>query len=246
MQRRHLPIAVVTGVLLLVALAGYLFPTSPEASPTRVLLENKGGKVIFTHADHTALGDQCGTCHHTTGGNTAPPPCKSCHVSRFDTAFAADHQTTLDESSCSVCHHAGAAITPFSHDEHAEDYAGGDCRACHHDESIESEPEACSNCHGQNQDGDTPALRQATHERCADCHDDFFKEGKNGCRRCHERKPESKGAATPEACSTCHDEPADQLIPTTSKAFHAQCMGCHEKENSGPFGDDACYQCHMK
>lgn len=247
MPRRYIPITVLTGVLLLVALTGYLIPAQSEGPPTRVLLENKAGKVIFAHKDHVAIqSDQCGSCHHTTGNDQAPPKCSSCHVKKFDDAFIADHQETLDEKLCVTCHHPSATIEKFSHDEHVEEYTADDCQACHHDESIEPEPQACSECHTSEGTDKVVSLRKANHTKCADCHDDFYLEGTKGCTRCHSRKPVKKDDFEPLACSSCHKVPTDQLIPTTTAAFHGQCMGCHKTNDSGPFGDEACYQCHMK
>jgi len=246
LQKRYLPIVIATGILFLAALGGYLAPTGPDGPPVRVLLENKGGKVILNHAQHIEdQSGQCADCHHTTGDNPNPPACSTCHVAKFDKTFAAEHQKTMDEKLCASCHHAGATIDRFDHDEHADDYANGDCGSCHHSEDIEPEPQACSDCHS-NGDGSLPSLRDAAHARCADCHDDMFKEGTPGCTRCHERKTEPAATAEYRACADCHTVPTDQMIPTTMAAYHAQCMSCHEENGSGPFGDDACYQCHMK
>jgi hypothetical protein len=246
LQKRYFPIAIVTGILFLVALGGYLAPAGSKGPPVRVLLENKGGKVILNHAQHIAdMDGRCADCHHTSGNDPNPPACSSCHVAKFGKAFAAAHQETIDEKQCASCHHAGATIARFNHDEHADDYASGDCRTCHHGEDIEPEPQACSNCHTDGT-GSRPSLRDAAHARCADCHDDLFKEGAAGCTRCHERKTGPAVRADYQACADCHATPTDQLIPTTMAAFHTQCQGCHEENGSGPYGDDACYQCHMK
>lgn len=248
MHRRFLPISILTGVLFIVALAGYLLPAGSSPMPVRVLLENKGGKVIFEHQAHADMPDRaCADCHHTSGDDPEPPACSSCHVARFDEIFVIEHQDTLGQDQCISCHHLEATIDNFSHDDHADDYAAGDCQACHHDPSIEPEPQSCANCHGPQQD--IPSLKDANHERCASCHQDLFDQGASGCSTCHTRKPMPTADAPAPAlrpCSDCHQEPADQLVPTTAVAFHKQCMGCHEDMTSGPYGDDACYKCHMK
>jgi hypothetical protein len=246
LQKRYVPIAIVTGILLLVAMGGYLVPANSQGPPVRVLLDNKGGKVILNHAEHIAdMGGRCMDCHHNSDGDPNPPACSSCHVAKFGPEFAAAHQQTMDRKQCASCHHAGATIDAFNHAEHAEDYAADDCAACHHDRDIEPEPQACSNCHTDGNDA-RPSLRDAAHVRCAECHDDMFTEGVVGCARCHERRDEAASEDDYRPCADCHATPADQLIPTTTAAFHAQCRGCHEENGSGPFGDDACYQCHMK
>lgn len=247
MQKRLIPITVLTGILFITALVGYLIPETPDEPPVRVLLENKGGKVIFTHMAHAELQDQdCAVCHHTSGTSENPPACTSCHVAKFDETFAKTHQEAMDETQCSACHHARADVGNFSHENHVDDYVPDDCTACHHDESIEPEPQACADCHEQKGDGSMPSLMDAAHERCADCHEDMYDEGAGGCRSCHTREKAEADPAEYRPCADCHTEPVDQLIPTTTNAFHGQCMTCHEKQGAGPFGDDACGQCHMK
>ena len=246
MHKRYLPITVGTALLFLIALGGYLIPATPEELPLRVLLANKGGNVILNHAAHAEVLDrECASCHHNTGNDAAPPTCTSCHAAKFDEAFIADHQKTLNEKYCRSCHHPAADISRFSHEGHATDYADGDCLTCHHDTSIEPVPQSCSNCH---MDGSNSvlSLRDATHARCADCHSDMFDDGIRGCANCHERKQATDEKAETRACSDCHSTPTDQLLPTTMNAFHGRCMGCHEIQGAGPSGDDACYQCHMK
>jgi len=245
LQRRLLPIAVSVGILFVVALVGYLVPAPASSPPVRVLLDNKGGKVIFTHQAHMdAQGKACGTCHHTTGDDPTPPPCATCHVKKFDQAFIDGHQTSMDEKLCAACHHPGATIAKFSHENHENDYASGDCRACHHDQSIEPEPQKCANCHTDKSEAARPDLKAAAHARCADCHQEWYQAGTEGCGKCHTR--DQAAATDPQACSGCHNQPVDQLIPTTTAAFHGQCMGCHQKQDAGPFGDAACGKCHMK
>lgn len=247
MQRRFLPITILTGVLLIAALVGYLAPANSEAPPTRVLMDNKGGKVILTHATHAELESQnCATCHHTSGNNQTPPACADCHVKKFDEVFVADHQETIDEKQCISCHHPGATIAKFSHEKHETEYAEDDCQACHHDEEIEPEPQACSDCHKKESSKDMLSLKEANHAKCADCHEDMYDEGLKGCVNCHTRDKAPAEKPEPQSCADCHTKPVDLLIPTTTNAFHGQCMSCHEEQGMGPFGDDACYQCHMK
>lgn len=246
MHKRYLPITIAAALLFLIALGGYIIPATPDELPVRVLLDNKGGKIILNHTAHADLMDQdCSACHHTTGNSPNPPACADCHAAKFDAAFRAEHQKALPGDQCGTCHHPAASINKFMHDEHADDYAGGDCQACHHDTSIESTPQSCSNCH---MDGSNSVLRlrDAAHARCADCHADLYDKGIKGCATCHERNPVKTGEPEKRACSSCHDTPTDQLVPTTMNAFHAKCMGCHEEQGTGPFGYDACYQCHMK
>jgi hypothetical protein len=245
LQKRFLPITILTGTLFLVALGAYLVPAGTPEEPVRVLLANKGGNVIFTHQTHAAMeGRTCAQCHHTSGDDPAPPACSDCHVKKFDDAFALAHQDAIDESQCVACHHPGASIVNFSHGDHAEEYAAGDCQTCHHDASIEPEPQKCSSCHGKRDD--ILSLKEANHERCASCHEDIYAQGIKGCHTCHTREMAKTATPDPQPCADCHTEPVDQLVPTTTAAFHAKCMGCHEETKSGPYGDDACFKCHMK
>jgi hypothetical protein len=48
-------------------------------------------------------------------------------------------------------------------------------------------------------------------------------------------------------CSVCQagQEPED-LVPGPMQAFHNSCVSCHEKLDKGPYGQDACNQCHTK
>jgi len=245
LKKRYLPITIVTGILFLVALGGYLLPVESSGPPVRVLFENKGGKIVFNHADHIVTMDQeCMACHHTTGNALNPPACSDCHVGKFDEAFAASHQETIDGKDCTSCHHTSSTIDNFSHADHENDYTD-DCTACHHDESIEAKPQSCSNCH---MDGGNSglSLKEASHERCADCHEDMYLAGTKGCSNCHVREDSPDETVEPQACASCHDVSADQLIPVSMGAFHGKCMGCHEENAVGPYGDDACFRCHMQ
>lgn len=247
MQRRYLPIAILTAILGLAALTGYILPAKSETPPVRLLFENKGGKVIFTHADHAAYeGDQCGTCHHTSGEEQSPPKCSSCHVKKFDDTFKESHPDIIDTRYCASCHHPKASISNFDHDLHAMDLTGEDCQACHHTEDIEPEPQACSNCHEFETKDKVVSLKQANHTRCGDCHEDYYMEGIKGCSNCHTREMPQPDPPETIACSKCHAQPVENLVPTRTKAFHNQCRGCHEKQNSGPYTDDVCFKCHMQ
>ncbi len=247
MQKRYLPIAIATGILFVMALIGYLVPAQSDGPPIRILLENKGGKVLFGHQEHVDIEDKnCVTCHHTSGNDQSPATCGSCHARKFDKTFIASHQNDMDEKNCASCHHNPATTDKFSHALHAEDYTDQDCQACHHDASIEPEPQSCSDCHGPEAAKEVPSLKDANHTRCASCHEDMYQQGVTGCRNCHTRQQDTAQKPEYKSCSSCHTTPTNELVPTRSKAFHGQCMGCHEKQEAGPFGDDSCYKCHMK
>ena len=46
MQKRYIPIALLTAVLAAVAVVGYVLPEPHEAVPQRVLLDNAGGPCL--------------------------------------------------------------------------------------------------------------------------------------------------------------------------------------------------------
>ncbi|WP_338666575.1 cytochrome c3 family protein [Pseudodesulfovibrio methanolicus] len=112
----------------------------------------------------------------------------------------------------------------FAHRVHAEDY-GSACDDCHHD-GLEGEAYLpCGTCHPAEFD----ETFRAEHQKA-------FPDRK-ACLRCHDEVP--TGPLAEDA------RPDIESIPTRGEAFHTLCMGCHE-ENGGPFGDDACYQCHAR
>lgn len=79
---------------------------------------------------------------------------------------------------------------------------------------------------------------------CADCHhhppDD--EESLRACSDCHEEPTEE--ASTPEACLDCHeaDEIEETEMLSKAKAFHEQCINCHQQVGGGAM---ECNECHM-
>jgi len=248
LRKRFLPITIITTILAVTAVAGYLLPQPTHALPPRLLLVNKGGNVIFTHQQHSKdFQLKCGQCHHyTASAETAPPKCESCHPTIFDKQYVDMHKEQFsNEAYCNACHHNSEASN-FDHDAHLE-YTDKDCQACHHDADIEAKPSNCADCHEHKSEADMPTLRDAAHKRCKDCHEDIFEEGLKGCSQCHVR--DRKPLSPPEfekPCSDCHEHPVNDLIPNTTNAFHGQCRGCHRTTGKGPYGDDFCYHCHIK
>ncbi len=78
----------------------------------------------------------------------------------------------------------------FNHDEHNEAAGIESCNACHHiyedgkktEES--SEDQSCSDCHGKESSGNTPALMKAFHMNCKGCHAEK-QQGPIMCGECH-------------------------------------------------------------
>lgn len=122
-----------------------------------------------------------------------------------------------------VMDNAGGRVI-FTHLTHVEDY-GYDCTDCHHDDIGQASPVACGNCHPP-EFGD--GFRTGHASRF---------ESDEACLRCHDEKPVGPLKA--------EDRPSTEDIPLRADAFHRQCMQCHE-ENGGPYGDDACNECHAR
>ena len=159
MNKRYVPILALVAALLVVAVAGFLLPEGKQDVPARIVLDNTGGRVIFTHQVHVEdYGLDCTDCHHDDIGQDRPLACGTCHPAAFDKKFRAEHQKA------------------FPSDE--------------------------------------------------------------ACLRCHSEVP--KGELAPE------DRPDTDFMPTRADAFHQQCQSCHEDMGSGPYGKDACYQCHAE
>lgn len=250
LQKRYLPITVSVVLLAIIALVGYMMPAASEEMPRRVLFDNTGGKVIFSHLTHDeTYGIECATCHHESEDPGKDPlKCGLCHPPEFTADYITDHpQFFEDEKHCARCHHAEFAGMQYDHDQHAADYNFGSCTDCHHDTDIEPEPQACSDCHMEQGDEMMPSLENAAHEKCASCHQMQMDEGLQGCSYCHSmiEYGESETLPATSTCGSCHDEPVEQLIPTRMNAFHDGCMGCHEGMGAGPYKEDQCNQCHM-
>lgn len=255
MSKRYFPIAVLTGILAAVALFGYMTPTQSEATPVRILLDNAGGKVVFNHAVHTKdYGAACETCHHeTAAGDQEPLSCGQCHGANVTDAWVKEHKTTFTKDlQCVTCHHVEFDKNhDWGHKSH-EDIAS--CTDCHHaDTSIEPEPANCADCHQAEADGKMPALRDAVHAKCQSCHADMFEAQLKGCASCHgavDQKEQLKSGTLKKEftkCTSCHsDKGVNEIIPSRMTSLHASCMGCHEKQDAGPYKKGDCNQCHFR
>lgn len=252
-------------ILLLAGLAGYLLPEPSEAVPSRILMENSGGRVVFTHQAHStpggAYGDSdCAVCHHElqvapTGVKDPPTPdvlaCKSCHGVTEQPDFIEKHQEFYrangGDDACIRCHHT--QVKGFSKDWNHKDHWEyvGDCTVCHHEPRIKNKsgrtmnvkPQRCRNCHTAAPNPMTDkTIRDAGHIRCESCHSEFFEAGAKGCKTCHKALPAEASLAQARAASP----PAG-----LDKAFLVSCTACH---TALPGGMDAfhgqCITCHEK
>ena len=88
----------------------------------------------------------------------------------------------------------------FSHEDHTVSLENSGCGVCHHtpDDKTgqlvysEGDESSCMECHGFQKEAGTPALREAFHGSCTNCHRNQIKSGnlKSGpttCGGCHRK-----------------------------------------------------------
>lgn len=159
MKSRYLPIAAILVVLLGVALVGYVAKPAKSDTPTRVVLDNNGGRVIFTHAAHVEeYGLECADCHHDDiEDQEAPLACGTCHPPAFDADFRAEHQKAFStEDACLRCHDDTPTV-PLDDDNRPY---------------VE----------------DIPTRADAFHQQCMSCHEEYGGPfGEDSCYQCHAR-----------------------------------------------------------
>ncbi len=70
--------------------------------------------------------------------------------------------------------------------------------------------------------------------------------GIEACNECHhiyEDGKKTEESSEDQSCSDCHERKASGNKPALTKAFHANCKGCHTKLAKGPI---MCGECHVK
>lgn len=244
------PVLAATIVLLAVAIVGYVRSGQTQPMPVRILFENNGGKVIFSHlVHHRDYGIECSRCHHDKAQPIVTPEdgalaCGSCHPNDFDKNFVDNHMDSFpNESYCVRCHHIEYDKINFDHEAH-KGYAS-DCGDCHHGKDIEPEPQKCTDCHGEKSTANLLSMREAGHKSCGQCHEDMFDKGLSSCKTCHTQKDMTDYKGDFSACNQCHEAETRELVLPRMNAFHDQCMSCHEEMGAGPYGPDNCKQCHI-
>lgn len=88
----------------------------------------------------------------------------------------------------------------FSHKNHAESLEDNGCEVCHHTPDdktgqlvyLEGDERSCKDCHDLQKEDSTPALREAFHGSCTNCHrnqikSDNLKSGPTTCGGCHRK-----------------------------------------------------------
>lgn len=271
MKKRNLPLIAAGCVLVLAGLAGYCLPEPVEVPPRRILMENQGGRVVFTHKLHSTPGGNrgdiaCAACHHelrvapagvTASASPRVMECSACHGAADAPGFRESHQARWraeqGDASCLSCHHMKIAglSDKWNHRDHW-DYAGDDCTACHHTAGRTAssiKPQRCANCHTAGPGRMTARTRKdAAHEACRSCHDELFAAGAKGCAACHSGTDLAAEAARGAmdkglfSCAACHNPIAGSM-----DAFHGTCIGCHEELGKGPDREaGSCPKCHAR
>ncbi|WP_291327521.1 cytochrome c3 family protein [Desulfovibrio sp. UCD-KL4C] len=158
MKNRYTPLTLIVAVLVIAAASGFLFAPPVEESPVRVVMDNSGGRVIFSHAKHVEdLGYDCADCHHDNIGQDKPLACVTCHPVAFDKKFRSEHQKNFpDKKACLRCHDE-VPTGPLAKEDRPDT------------ENI-------------------PLLSDAFHQQCMGCHEqDGGPYGADSCYKCHAR-----------------------------------------------------------
>ena len=88
----------------------------------------------------------------------------------------------------------------FSHEDHTVSLENSGCGVCHHTPDdktgqlvyIEGDERSCKECHDFQKEDNAPALREAFHGNCTNCHrnqikSDNLKSGPTTCGGCHKK-----------------------------------------------------------
>ncbi|WP_054649373.1 cytochrome c3 family protein [Salidesulfovibrio brasiliensis] len=158
MKSRYTPLLIILAVLAITAAVGYTLPTEAQDVPPRVILDNTGGRVIFTHQAHTEeYGFDCADCHHDGIGQDEPISCGSCHPAAFDETFRAEHQKAFpDEEACLRCHYdvPGEELAEDNRPDTdfiptRADAFHGQCMTCHEEFGGPYGDDTCYDCHAE-------------------------------------------------------------------------------------------------
>ncbi|GAB7022384.1 hypothetical protein JCM12178A_09420 [Salidesulfovibrio brasiliensis] len=123
-----------------------------------MILDNTGGRVIFTHQAHTEeYGFDCADCHHDGIGQDEPISCGSCHPAAFDETFRAEHQKAFpDEEACLRCHYdvPGEELAEDNRPDTdfiptRADAFHGQCMTCHEEFGGPYGDDTCYDCHAE-------------------------------------------------------------------------------------------------
>ena len=158
LNKRYVPILAIVVALVAVAVVGFLLPEEKQDVPARIVLDNAGGRVIFTHGSHVEeYGFDCADCHHDDIGQDKPIACGTCHPAAFDKTFRAEHQKAFpSDQACARCH--GDVPQGKLTDEERPDIDSiptraeafhKQCQSCHEENSGPYGQDACYECHAE-------------------------------------------------------------------------------------------------
>ncbi|WP_147818662.1 cytochrome c3 family protein [Salidesulfovibrio onnuriiensis] len=159
MKSRYIPITIIVAAFCMAAAAGYvLFPGEAQDVPARVVMENAGGRVLFTHKAHAEeYGFECTDCHHDDLERDTFLSCGSCHPKAFDETFRAEHPKAFpDKEACLRCHDE-APEGPLAEEDRPStediplrlDAFHGQCMSCHEENGGPTEDDSCYECHAR-------------------------------------------------------------------------------------------------
>jgi predicted CXXCH cytochrome family protein len=246
------PVAIVSTVLLLLALGAALYFTGGRAfSPGKLSAVSHSGLASGGFESHAAFADDCTTCHVPFGGVSAEK-CTDCHTT------IADHRARqiglhgrLADAACTSCHteHNGAtndlfatALDQFSTDHHAMlfvldgAHAERECIDCHADAHYVETPADCIGCHAE------PELHAGLFGvACADCH---TTSAWHPARLATHSFPLDHGGEGQIACATCH---VTSMVTFTCAECHSPVEMVDEHDELGLTSAElnACTTCHV-
>lgn len=159
MQRKYIPITIIVAVLAAAAVTGFLMPAPAPETPVRVIMDNTGGRVLFTHQAHAdEYGFDCTDCHHDDTDEDTFLACGTCHPRAFDETFRKEHQKAFEsKDSCLRCHYdipEGQTLPeedrPYTEDIPLRlDAFHGQCMTCHEEYGGPTEEDSCYECHAR-------------------------------------------------------------------------------------------------
>lgn len=236
LNKRSVPIFIVSCLLALAGVLGYLPPSPIEANPPKLLMENPGGRVVFSHQDHSRTGGPygattCAACHHELNLNgPALPDVKggmsTAGVSAVATAVVAPASPVPlpKVAPCKSCH--GSVDAPDYVSAHQKTYQamGGNA--------------SCVSCHHTRLTGLADNWKHQEHWEYA-----------GDCSTCHHAeyttRSGSKRTVKPQSCANCHTAKGNPLTGLSLRdAAHAKCQPCH----ADPFDAKikGCDTCHAR
>ena len=191
-------------------------------------LQEKYPAIAFKHEEHVDYANGCTDCHHHSFGVEAVPSCRSCHKTKGTPKghkrlglMDAYHQQCIDchnknesgPTTCDACH--GFPAEGVAAPPSKEEYKGPDVSILYQLQDIY---EAVSFNHADHID---------YADNCQDCHHHQLPLEKTpACRECHGHRVTVKG---------------NKKLGLID-AYHAECINCHLKNESGPTSCDGCHK----